>query len=250
MKKIKINEASKIIWNAIKNEELINSLPKKLIPKSKKEAYEIQRTYKSFTDYEHIGYKIAATSIDGQKHIKVSGPILGMLFKHNVYSNNDTINFTNYTMGVAEAEIAFKLSKNISSHLKEIKEIKRYIACVIPVIELPDTRFNNFQSARELQLIADNACAKYLFLGSPCSIVERINFENYFVNISTLDTSNEGNTLNALGSPIKGLFWAVNELLTYILPIKKNMIITTGTCTIPIKFQKEDKLDACFGGIG
>ena len=27
-------------------------------------------------------------------------------------------------MGVAEAEIAFKLSKNISSHLKEIKEIK------------------------------------------------------------------------------------------------------------------------------
>ena len=34
-----------------------------------------------------------------------------MLFKHNVYSNNDTINFTNYTMGVAEAEIAFKLSK-------------------------------------------------------------------------------------------------------------------------------------------
>ena len=33
-----------------------------------------------------------------------------MLFKHNVYSNNDTINFTNYTM-LAEAEIAFKLSK-------------------------------------------------------------------------------------------------------------------------------------------
>jgi hypothetical protein len=31
-----------------------------------------------------------------------------MLFKHNVYSNNDIINFTNYTMGVAEAEIAFK----------------------------------------------------------------------------------------------------------------------------------------------
>ena len=28
MNKIKIYEASKIIWNAIKNEELINSLPK------------------------------------------------------------------------------------------------------------------------------------------------------------------------------------------------------------------------------
>ena len=118
MNKINIYEASKIMWNAIKNEELIDSLPKKLIPKSKKEAYEIQKTYKSFTDFEHIGYKIAATSVDGQIHINVSGPILGMLFKHNVYSNNDTINFTNNTMGVAEAEIAFKLSKNIYSHLK------------------------------------------------------------------------------------------------------------------------------------
>ena len=28
------------------------------------------------------------------------------------------------------------------------------------------------------------------------------------------------------------------------------MIITTGTCTIPIKFQKQDKLDAYFGEIG
>ena len=160
---IKIYEASKIMWDAIKNEELINSYQKK-IPISKKEAYEIEKIYKSFTDFEHIGYKIAATSIDGQKHINVSGPILGMLFKHNVYSNNDTINFTNYTMRVAEAEIAFKLTENISSHLKGIK---RYINCVIPAIELPDTRFNNFESAGEFQLIADNACAKYHFLGSP-----------------------------------------------------------------------------------
>ena len=148
------------MWNIIKNEELIKSLPKELIPKSKKEVYEIKKIYKSFTNFEHIGYKIAATSIDGQKHIKVSGPILGMLFKHNVYSNNNTINFTNYTMGVAEAEIAFKLSKNISSHLKEIKEINRYIDCVIPAIELPETRFNNFESAEEFLLIADNASAK------------------------------------------------------------------------------------------
>ena len=75
-----------------------------------------------------------------------------MLFKHNVYSNNDIINFPNYTMVVAEAEIVFKLSKNISSHLKEIKEIKRYIDCVIPAIELPDTRFNNFELLRNSNL--------------------------------------------------------------------------------------------------
>ena len=40
-----------------------------------------------------------------------------MLFKHNVYSNNDTINFTNNSFDAEE--IAFKLSKNISSLLKK-----------------------------------------------------------------------------------------------------------------------------------
>ena len=43
MNKIKIYEASKIMWNAIKNEKLINSLPKKLIPKSKKEAVKLKK---------------------------------------------------------------------------------------------------------------------------------------------------------------------------------------------------------------
>ena len=99
----------------------ISSLPNKINFKIKKEVYEIQKTYKSFTDYEHIGYKIATTIIEGQKYIKVSGPTLGMLFKHNVYSYNDTINITNYTMRLAETEIAFKLSKNVHSKLKEIE---------------------------------------------------------------------------------------------------------------------------------
>ena len=48
MNKIKIYEASKIMWNAIKNEELINSIPQKLIPTSKKEAYEIQKNIQVF----------------------------------------------------------------------------------------------------------------------------------------------------------------------------------------------------------
>ena len=66
-----------------------------------------------------------------------------MLFKHNVYSYNDTINITNYTMGLAETEIAFKLSKNVHSKLKEIE---RCIDWVIPAIVLPDTRFNDFKA--------------------------------------------------------------------------------------------------------
>ena len=159
-----------------------------------------------------------------------------MLFKHNVYSSNNIINFTNYTMGAAEVEIAFKLSKNIFSHLKEIK---RYIEFVIPAIELADTSFNNIECAGEFHLIADNAFAKYVFLDSPYSTVERINFENHFVNISTINSSNEGNTLNVLGSSIKALFWAINELITYNLSIRKNRSLLFEHALYRLNFKKK-----------
>ena len=46
--------------------KLYQQIKKKLIPKSTKEAFNIQKTYRSFNDYEHIGYKIAVTSIAGK----------------------------------------------------------------------------------------------------------------------------------------------------------------------------------------
>ena len=97
-----------------------------------------------FTDYEHVGYKIAATSADGKKYINVSAPIVGILFKHNLFSNNDSVNLINCTMGVAESEFASKLSKNVYSNIKEIKEILKLIDYLVLTIELSDTRFKIF----------------------------------------------------------------------------------------------------------
>ena len=61
--------------------------------------------------------------------------------------------------------------------------MKRYIDSIILSIELPDTRFNSFGRVGEFQLIADYACAKYLFLSSPYLTLENIKFEKHFVNI-------------------------------------------------------------------
>ena len=58
-----------------------------------------------------------------------------------------------------------------------MKEIKVYIDCVISVIELPDTKFSNFESVGVFWLIVDKAYAKYLFLGSYYSTVQKINFK-------------------------------------------------------------------------
>ncbi len=43
--------------------------------------------------------------------------------------------------------------------------------------------------------------------------------------------------------------WLINELIEYDLPLKKGMLITTGTCTMPIEFNKKDTIIADFEGL-
>ena len=74
--------------NAINNEELINSILEKLIDIKKKHMRSKNIQVLLITSI----LEIVMTSIDGQKHINVSGPILEC-YLNIMYINNDTINF-------------------------------------------------------------------------------------------------------------------------------------------------------------
>ena len=247
-----LNELSKVIWDAINNERKINLIPKNNLPLSRDFAYKIQSNYINHTKYKHIGYKIAATSSNGQKHIKVSAPISGHLFEHNLFKTNTSIRYKkNSIMRVAEPEIAFKISKNIKKNKYTVRNILSVVDAVYPAIELPDTRFQTFKKAGEFLLIADNACANYFIIGNEYrKPIKNIQFDNIKVTISNEKEVFEGNSSNALKSPLKALIWLINELNKYNLPLKKGMIIITGTCTNPIKIIKGNSINASFGKLG
>ena len=64
------------------NERLLHTnMDNLLIPENKIQAYEIQSDYEKTSKSRLVGWKIAATSIEGQKHIGVEGPIAGRLLK-------------------------------------------------------------------------------------------------------------------------------------------------------------------------
>ena len=173
-----------------------------------------------------------------------------MIFKENLFYDKESIKLSKYKMGVAEPEFVFKLSKDVTQKVYNNNDIITLIDELYPAIELPDTRFENFEKIGEFQLISDNACAKYILLGQVINAdIKDINFENIKVTISTNKSKNKGNSANVLGSPLKALNWLINELIEYELPLKKGMLITTGTCTIPIKFEKKDTVIANFEGL-
>ena len=118
-------------------------------------------------------------------------------------------------------------------------------------IEFPDSRFNNFSSVGELNLIADNACADQFVISPPIEIdLENIDFSNFKLSISNSKFFYHGIGSNVLGDPRIALTWLVNELSQNNIVLKKDMIISTGTCSKPIPVESGDIVIANFGELG
>ena len=118
-------------------------------------------------------------------------------------------------------------------------------------IEFPDSRFNNFSSVGELNLIADNACADQFVISLPIEKDwKNIDFSNFKLSISNSKFSYQGIGSNVLGDPRVALTWLVNELSQNNILLEKDMIVSTGTCSKPIPIVTGDIVTANFGELG
>ena len=245
--------AAELIWNSWENGKKIESLPDEIIPYSRKEAYKIQKQIEVFSRHTIFGWKIAATSKDGQNHIGVSGPLAGRIFKEKVTNPNNSIALGHNKMGVAEPEFAFKISTLIKPNktLFSVEEVMELVDTLHLAIEFPDSRFDNFSSVGELNLIADNACADQFVISSPIETDwKNIDLSNFKLSISNSKFSYQGIGSNVLGDPRIALTWLVNELSQNNIVLEKDMIVSTGTCSKPIPVVTGDIVTANFGELG
>ena len=162
-----LEKSSKFYWSNYLKDINIERTPEIFKPKNRIEAYGIQNNFLKYTSYNLFGWKVAATSSNGQKHIGVSEPLAGRIFKEKVYKNQSKVNLGNNKMAVAEPEFAFKINKDIfpRKQIYSINEVLSFIDDLYPVIELPNSRFTKYEIQGEEQLIADNACAHFFIIG-------------------------------------------------------------------------------------
>ena len=249
-----LEKSSKFYWSNYLKDLNIDRTPDILKPKNRIEAYGIQNNFFKHTTYNLFGWKIAATSSNGQKHIGVTEPLAGRIFKEKVYKNKSEIILGNNKMAVAEPEFAFKINKDIFPRKKTYSnnEVLSFIDDLYPAIELPNSRFTKYEIQGEEQLIADNACAHLFIIGNKFNgLWKGLDLKNHLVTISNQNRKNyTGTGSNVLGNPIIGLTWLVNELSKYNITINKELIISTGTCSKPFPINKNDFITADFGVLG
>ena len=247
-------QAAKIIWSCWNKGNIISSIPSQLIPKTRSQAYAIQSYYEKLSEFGVFGWKVAATSKAGQKHIGASGPMAGRILNEKCFNSLEKIDLTNNMMSVAELEFVFKIGKTLKPKNNDYiqEEVMSSVENLFSGIEFPNSRFKNYASLGELYLIADNACAHQFVIGSKLKdIWKSIDLSKHHVELKVKKGKKEtGIGRNVLGDPRIALTWLVNELSKNNITLQAGEFVTTGTCTIPLPVKKGDFIIADYGKLG
>ena len=232
----------------------IAELPATMRPKSRGEGYEAADAVARQSGSTVAGWKIAATSEAGQKHINVDGPIIGRILNSRLLAQGASVPLGDNIMRVAEAEFAFGFAKDLPPRAIPYTqdEVLAAVSALHLSIEVPDSRYQDFTKVGAAQLIADTACASWLVLGPA---VDRpwhgLDLSVHAVKgLLNGEVKAEGTGKAVLGDPRQALTWFVNEASTYCGGVKAGQFVTTGTCIVPMAVKPGDAVSIDYGVLG
>jgi 2-keto-4-pentenoate hydratase len=247
-------DAGRILWTHWAAGTQIEGLPVECRPRNRVEGYAAQREVVRLSGQPVVGWKIAATSLAGQRHIGVDGPLAGPLLANRVLADGAAVPLAGNIMRVAESEFAFRFGSDLPSRDRPYsqQDVLAAIDTLHPAIEVPDSRYTDFVRVGAPQLIADTACASWFVLGEAATAGWRArNLIGHPVSsYRNGSLAATGSGANVLGDPLIALAWLVNELSTFGNGLRAGQFVTTGTCVVPVPIAPGDHARSDFGDLG
>ncbi len=232
------------IWTAWTTGERLAALPDP--PRDPAEGMAAQDALRSLAGPSY-GWKIAATNVAGQAHIRVDQPLPGPLFTRFRHDPGDVLSFAGMHMRVVEAEFAFRLGADVAPGGDPLDAV----SALHLAVEVPDSRFARFELVGRDALLADAACAGRFLLGPEVPGWREL-------DLSTAGTGLWINGVEAargsggavLGDPRTALAWLATELPRHGHQLRAGDVVTTGTTTQPPTVGPGDAVRAVFDGLG
>ncbi|MBZ9772126.1 2-keto-4-pentenoate hydratase [Mesorhizobium sp. CO1-1-8] len=250
----KTRAASRLLVSHWDKGTRLDAIPEELRPQTRLEGYAIQSHVMDRSAAPLFGWKIAATSLAGQRHINVDGPMAGRLLAEKAVEVGGTVSLATSKMRVAEIEFAFRFGRELPPRPApyEIAEVMEAVATLHPAIEIPDSRYDDFCAVGAPQLIADNACANLFVIGEAAEDDWRdVDLAKHPVAASVSGGSqHSGSGAAVLGDPRIALTWIVNELSGLGIALQPGQVVITGTCVTPIGVEAGDEVTGDLGRFG
>jgi 2-keto-4-pentenoate hydratase len=246
-------QAADLLWTAWREGRRLESLPAACRPGTVEDGYDVQDALAARHGGRRLGWKIAATSSDGQRHIGVREPLGGRLFTAFAHDDDACLPAGGLHMRVAEAEFAFRLGAGLPPRGRpyDTDEVMGAAAALYLAIEVPDSRYQDFAAIGAPQLVADDACAGFFVLGADVAEWRSVDLAGHPVTAyRNGDVAARGSGANVLGDPRIALTWLANDRAKRGSGLEAGDVVTTGTCVKPVVIGAGDHVVMDFGPFG
>lgn len=223
-------------------------------PRTRADGYAIQRELQLRSGQRLGSWKLAATSVHGQRHVDVDGPMAGRIPADRIVPPGSTVSLSGNVMRVAEPELAFVLARDLEPRANPWTraEVLDAVADLRLALEVPDSRFADFVHAGEAQLVAESACAHDLVLGPRVTTDWRsLDLVDHQVRAEVVGRyRREGTGAAVLGDPRTALVWWANEMSAIGETARAGEVVITGTCMKSLEIQEGDHVRVDYGVLG
>src|SRR5262245_8250639 len=133
-----IRDGAAIMWRHWSASTRLDQLPSEARPRDRVEGYAVQAEVARLSGDRVAGWKIAATSEAGQRHINVDGPLAGRLLSRRMVPPGSSVSLAGNVMRVAEAEFAFRMARALPPRSEPFTtdDVMDAVASLHPAIEI------------------------------------------------------------------------------------------------------------------
>ena len=248
-----VEEAVASMIAARNGRQALEHMPPGGAPLSLEDAYSIQEAFVREYGVPVVGYKIGCASKESQALVGAAGPFAARIFAPTRFDSPAEISARDFFTLGRRSRVRIHDARRAAGAAApyERAEVARAVASVAPVIELCDTRLENWKAARIEEIIADNGFHGGLVVGAAVDGWESLDLASHEVALSIGGVvRGKGASAGSLGDPLDGLVWIANELSRRGYGLGAGDIIATGTWT-GLHFVREPAaVVADFGSLG
>lgn len=249
----RIEDAAAFLAAARREGRVIEALPEACRPPSLAEGYEVQNAFRAIWPDTVAGWKIGATAPATMARFNLDQPMYGPFFAGTVHSSPArTAAPTRHAMAI-ESEFAYRFGRDLPARQQPYtrEEIIAAIDALIPAFEIVGTRYVQVPYGDPGSVVADCMLNAAMVLGTPVTDWRGLDIPRHPVRL-TIDgvVKGEGTGGDALGDPRNVLDWVVENLRAGGIGLTKGQVLSTGTCTGIIPFERGQTAVADFGTLG
>jgi 2-oxo-3-hexenedioate decarboxylase/2-keto-4-pentenoate hydratase len=214
-------------------------LPPELMPANLDEAYAVRNAFEQIEVArgrgEIVGYKIGLTTPIMQKLCGVDEPCYGAIFASEMHRGRAALGTGNYCRLGIETEIAVRLGEDLPRG-GDREQVGGAVESCMAAIELLEDLKHDYKRLSAAAMVAGNVWNAGVVLGPPVTDWRRLDLAAATARLTINGREiGHGKGADVMGNPLNALAWLAGKLSAAGTPLKRGMIVMTGSM-VPIQF--------------